>query len=399
MIVSNRDIKTIYFCQRKAKLEIQEEIKNKKRNLSNFLFTTEAFGCVLGVEADEIIDYENLKVKIKKSGKKISEYHMLEAAFIGYVVESNGRRLSEIVFESPHYSVSINWKSYVTKLLSMLSYFCNMTEFKVSKTHLCRLCKYSESCFHEMVSLENFSFLHGIKGRTVEKLHNLGISTLSELLNAEELLKKEFGQEKASKILHHVKSVAEKRPILFKTIDILPEGIYLDIESHTPFDFDYLFGILENGRYIPFLSSDISKERYIFENVVKFLEKRDTPIYHFHNYEVNRFKKLSKRYNIPISKSLISRFVDVYKIFLNNVALPLPSYSLKALARFFGFQWRTNLNGMIVVDYYEEYLLTKDKNILREILKYNEDDVRATEFIVKKLNALIENHANANRFK
>ncbi|MFN3691500.1 MAG: TM0106 family RecB-like putative nuclease [Fervidobacterium sp.] len=390
MIISNKDIKTIYFCPRKAKFDIEFEQSVGERSLSDFLFITEAFGCTLGVEVDEIISYEPLKIKIKKSGKKLTEYHMLEAAYIGYVIDSNGKEISEIIFESPYYSVSVNWKPYVTNLLFLFSYFCDSSDFKVNKTHLCRICRYSDRCFQEMVNLETLSFLHGISERSVQKLYDLGISNLYNLLDSEDLLKKELGVDRALKILFHVRSIVEKRAILFKPIYKLPEGLYLDIESHTPFDFDYLFGVLEKGRYIPFLSADISKEKYIFQNVIKFLDKRKVPIYHFHNYEVTRFKKLSKRYNIEIPKDLLTRFVDVYKIFLNHVAVPLPSYSLKALARFFGFQWRTNLNGMVVVDYYKEYLLTRDKNILREILKYNEDDVRATEFIVKKLNELIE---------
>ncbi|MFN3328522.1 MAG: TM0106 family RecB-like putative nuclease, partial [Fervidobacterium pennivorans] len=300
MIISNKDIKTIYFCPRKAKLDIEFEQSIGERSLSNFLFTTEAFGCILGVEVDKIISYNPLKVKIKKSGKKIAEYHMLEAAYIGYVVESNGKELSEIIFESPYYSVSINWKPYVTKLLSLFSYFCDSSDFKINKTHLCRICRYSDGCFQEMINIENLSFLHGISERSVQKLYDLGISNLYDLLASEELIKKEFGVDKALKILFHVRSIVEKRAILFKPIKKLPEGLYLDIESHTPFDFDYLFGVLENGRYIPFLSADISKEKYIFQNVIKFLDKRKVPIYHFHNYEVLRFRKLSKRYNIEI---------------------------------------------------------------------------------------------------
>ena len=385
MVISNRDIKTMYICPKKAKLDILQE----NRSLSNCIFTTEAFGCTLCVEVDEIISNEQIRVKVKKTGKKISEYHMFEGAFIGYVIESNERQVSEIIFESPYYSVSINWRPYVTKLLSMLSFFCEASEFKITKTHLCRLCKYSGECFHETANLDSLAFLHGVRGKTVEKLHALGITTLTDIMNFSEVLKKQFGEEKANRVIYHAQSIIEKRPIVFKPLQRLSDGIYLDIESYTPFDFDYLFGVLENDRYIPFLASEPSKERYIFENVVKFLEKRQKPIYHFHTYEVTRFRKLSKKYNVSLSKGLLSRFVDVYKIYTNHVALPIPSYSLKTIARFLGFNWRTDINGMTVIDYYREYIATKDKNLLREILTYNEDDVRATRFIVEKINDLI----------
>ncbi|MCX7653957.1 MAG: TM0106 family RecB-like putative nuclease [Fervidobacterium sp.] len=386
MIITNKDIKTLYFCQKKCKIDILSE----KRYLSNYDFATEAFGCTLCVDADEVIYGDKITIRMKKSGKRLSEYHMLEGAFIGYVIESNEKEVSEIIFESPYYSVSINWKPYVTKLLSLLSMFCETMEFKITKNHLCRLCKYAGECFHETVSLDSLAFIHGIRGKTVEKLRMISINNLSDIIVFEDAIRKEFGEEKANKLIYHAKSILEKKPIVFKPIQKLSEGIYLDIESYTPFDFDYLFGVLENDRYIPFLASEPSKERYIFENILKFLEKRQKPVYHFHNYEIARFRKLSKKYNIPISKSLLSRFVDVYKVYVNHVALPIPSYSLKTIARFFGFNWRTDINGMTVIDYYREYIATKDKEILREILKYNEDDVRATKFIVEHLNNIAQ---------
>jgi uncharacterized protein len=387
MIVSNQDIKTIYFCPKKAKLDIQGE----NRSLSDFLFTTEAFGCYLSIKIDEVFSSDPFVVKIYKTGRKISEYHMLEGAFIGYVLESNGVQVKDIVFESPHYSVSVNWRPYVTKMLSLISYFCEESEFKIAKTHLCRFCKYSDHCFHGSVNIDSFAFLHGVKGRTLEKLTNIGITSLKELIARASEIKKEFGEEKAMRMIYHAQSIIENRPIVFKAYEKLHDGIYLDIESYTPFDFDYLFGILENERYIPFLANNPTKEKYIFENVVKYLEKRQKLIYHFHNYEINRFKKLSRKYNIPVSKDLLSRFVDVYKIYSNHIALPIPSYSLKSIARFFGFNWRTALNGLAVINYYREYLATKNKAVLKEILIYNEDDVRATAHIVKKLNELNNN--------
>lgn len=103
-----------------------------------------------------------------------------------------------------------------------------------------------------------------------------------------------------------------------------------------------------------------------------------------------RFRKLSKKYNINLPNNLFGRFTDVYKIYSEYVALPLPSYSLKAIARYFGFNWRTNLNGLVVIDSYKDYIGTNDENVLSEILRYNEDDVRATAFLVERINQMRE---------
>jgi len=385
MVISSKDLKTIYFCPRKAKFEIKNREKNKKSLSSFATYQTDAFGCILIAEVDEIVSETPFIVKILKTGKKLSEYHMLESAFVGYVIESNGKKLDAIIIESPYYSVSVNWKPYVSRMLSMIGSFCETDEFRVMKTHLCRTCPFSSECFKEIVNSESLTFLHGVKGKTLEKLNSYGINTLKDVINMSPIVEQLIGKEKTKRLIVQAQSILENRPILIRPVPKISEGLYLDIESYTPINFDYLFGILDDGVYIPFLASDPSSESNVFKEVVKYISKTNKPVYHFHNYEINRFKKLARKYNVELSKSFFSRFVDVYKMYIDHVALPVPSYSLKSIARYFGFNWRTQLNGQLVVHSYAEYLATGDERILQEILTYNEDDVRATEFILKKL--------------
>ncbi len=385
MFISSKDVKTIYFCPRKARFEIRSRKYEELINNENSTFETDAFGCVLIAEFDEIVSENPFIVKIIKTGKKLSEYHMLESAFVGYVIESSGRKLESIIIESPHYSVSVNWRPYVTKVLSLVSTFCETDEFRVSKTHLCRTCQFSSECFKEIVGMESLSFLHGVKLKTLEKLHSYGINTLKDVLKMSHIIEEILGKERTERLVFQARSILENKPIIYKALPKLPPGIYLDIESYTPINFDYLFGILDNNTYIPFLALDTAYERDAFSQVVEYIYKSKKVVYHFHNYEVTRFKKLSRKYGINLSKTFFSNFVDVYKLYAEHVALPVPSYSLKSIARYFGFNWRTQLNGQIVVNSYAEYLATGDKRILDEILNYNEDDVRATEFILQKL--------------
>jgi len=48
------------------------------------------------------------------------------------------------------------------------------------------------------------------------------------------------------------------------------------------------------------------------------------------------------------------------------------------------------LNGFAVIDSYRDYIESNDENVLSEILRYNEDDVRATAFLVEKINQMRE---------
>lgn len=385
MVISSKDVKTIYFCPRKAKFEIRSRKQTSGLQSSGMNFQTDAFGCTLVADVDEVVSEKPLIVKISKTGKKLAEYHMLESAFVGYVIESCGKHLESIIVESPYYSVTVNWKPYVSKMLSMIGTFCETDDFRVVKTHLCRTCQYSAECFREIVNTESLTFLHGVKEKTLEKLKSYGIRTLKDVINMSPIIEELIGKEKTKRLVFQAQSILNNKPILIKPLPKISEGLYLDIESYTPISFDYLFGILDNGLYVPFLAPDPNHEEDTFKKVIEYISKSGNPVYHFHNYEVNRFKKLARRYNIELPKSFFSRFIDVYKLYVDYVALPVPSYSLKSIARYFGFNWRTQLNGQLVVHSYAEYLATGDERILQEILVYNEDDVRATEFILKKL--------------
>src|SRR3990167_2206172 len=61
------------------------------------------------------------------------------------------------------------------------------------------------------------------------------------------------------------------------------------------------------------------------------------------------------------------------------VVLPLCFYSLKDVAGYIGYKWDDpEAGGAESVVWYNEWLETKSDSVLKRILKYNEDDVRAT---------------------
>jgi uncharacterized protein len=64
---------------------------------------------------------------------------------------------------------------------------------------------------------------------------------------------------------------------------------------------------------------------------------------------------------------------------VNTVTFPVENYSLKTLANWLGFQWRdSNASGDQSVWWYDQWLETRDRNFLDLVLRYNEDDCRAT---------------------
>ena len=71
---------------------------------------------------------------------------------------------------------------------------------------------------------------------------------------------------------------------------------------------------------------------------------------------------------------------------------PLSSYSIKDIATYLGFKWRDKTpSGVLSIQWYNEYVRTKDKNMLNRIIEYNEYDCKATLILKDKLVELNSN--------
>jgi len=165
--------------------------------------------------------------------------------------------------------------------------------------------------------------------------------------------------------------------------------IYFDIESDPTEEIDYLLGVLikkgTKTEYKYFLAKDKADEERIWREFLNFLESlEDFVIYHFAHFEQQVFKRFGEQYGI--SRELEDKFknnsIDLWRTTIEAVILPLYFYSLKDVAKYLGFTWDSqDAGGAESVVWYNDFLKTKDTKILDKILRYNEDDVRATLFV------------------
>jgi predicted RecB family nuclease len=189
--------------------------------------------------------------------------------------------------------------------------------------------------------------------------------------------------------------ILRKKPIPYSQsvfLPIAPIELYFDIEAEPELNLDYLHGVLvidrynNTEKYYEFLAESAAEEGVAWE---QFLELMWTypiaPIFHFCDYEVKTFKRLAKLYNTPayLWKPVLKRFVDIHKYVTQKAIMPVESYALKPIARWLGFEWRdAKANGAQCVCWYDDWLKTGDRSILEAIVRYNEDDCRAT-YVVK----------------
>ncbi|MGQ4646673.1 TM0106 family RecB-like putative nuclease [Lyngbya aestuarii] len=279
----------------------------------------------------------------------------------------------------------------------------------------CSLCRWYSSCYAIAQSTKHISLLPGVTPTRYEDLQGLGIMTVESLAQSTiGNLEPVFEIKVASELLQQARSTVQGRAILRQasytaTIStestngkkpetlnedeevLLPTAsieFYFDIEAEPELNVDYLLGVLVIDRlnhtevFYPFLAEHPRDEALIWQNFLTLAELYpNAPIFHFADYEAETVRRLGSLYNTPPEqvKQLLSRFVDVHELVMDNVKLPVESYSLKHLARWLGFEWRdASMTGSQTVCLYDQWLETGDRSLLDAVERYNEDDCRAT---------------------
>jgi len=93
------------------------------------------------------------------------------------------------------------------------------------------------------------------------------------------------------------------------------------------------------------------------------------------------FDRLVTRHGAPdvIIQKFREHTIDLHQKTVDSVIFPLYFYTLKDVAKFLGYQWSdSEAGGAESVAWYDQWLKTGDRTFLDRVIKYNEDDVRAT---------------------
>ncbi|MEA5464182.1 TM0106 family RecB-like putative nuclease [Leptothoe sp. PORK10 BA2] len=270
----------------------------------------------------------------------------------------------------------------------------------------CDMCVWLNHCYEVAQEQNHLSLLPGVTLNRYRHLDKLGLTTVETLArNQPATLAQASGFELkvAEKLVHQAQAkmsgVAIARTDSNNNFTLSPQELpsapielYFDIEAAPDQDLIYLHGILvvnnqtQAETFIPLVAREPESEVTAwnqFQHVVAHYP--DSPIYHFCPYEAQTVRRLAERYGSIIDiDELLGRFVDIHKRIVDTVTLPIESYALKHIARWIGFEWRdSSANGAQSICWYDNWLESQDEQYLNDILKYNEDDCRAT-FWVKR---------------
>ena len=272
----------------------------------------------------------------------------------------------------------------------------------------CSLCHWHRHCYELAQSQQHLSLVPGVTPTRYQSLQNIGVASIESLAGAcPKHLGEVIGRDVASQLQQQAQSILENRAMLRLThqshpLPQIPTAtieLYFDIEAEPERNLDYLLGVLvvnhqdNTQEFNGFLAIDPENEEEIWQEFLKFIKQyKQAPIFHFSEYEVETIKRLAKCYQTPHRQimPLLSRCIDLHRHVVHSVTLPVESYSLKSLAQWLGFQWReVGAGGDQCVCWYDQWLKTGERHFLEMILRYNEDDCRATFHLKHWLTAFL----------
>ncbi|MEK7537294.1 MAG: TM0106 family RecB-like putative nuclease [Patescibacteria group bacterium] len=261
----------------------------------------------------------------------------------------------------------------------------------------CKRSPWFAICEEETKGCEDVSLIHGISQRDQRDFYELGIKTVRQLAETDlkQLQEKLEGwnYDKLIRVRNQAEVLVSGEPLIIQRYNFpkVENEIYFDVESDPTRGIDFLFGLLvkkqnrKTADFEYFLAKGKEHEKKLWEDFLEFLSKLENfVIYHYGYYEKHVLQRMEKRYGAPadLMRKFRENSLDLYNITTSSVILPIYFYSLKDVAGHIGYQWSDlGAGGGEAVIWYDQWLETGKKEFLKKLVRYNEDDVRATLLI------------------
>ncbi|HOB15703.1 MAG TPA: TM0106 family RecB-like putative nuclease [Defluviitoga sp.] len=357
------------------------------KNCGYFVPTYKRQGIYFNVNIEEIdvqANYESINddvVKISRLGNNFKKTYWLHIYAVYRYFEEKNIPIKRIVLETSNASYEVTPSDIILREKWIKKDFNNLK--KASKSHgsHCKFCKIKKACHLEFLEEGDLSVVPNFSQNLIKELKSMELDpVLIVKTNQIEKMDRKF-----RKPLYNLKSLLEDKIISLEKFDFPEDYIVFDVESYMRKDF--LFGFLENDKYIPFFLGN--NEAKVVKVMISYLSSKNKTLLHYDKSDIIALEKIGNRYpefRKKINK-IIANSLDLYEVISKNYTLPVVSYSLKDISKYFGYQWNTELNGFAVILEYRLYL-KGDKESLERIFKYNEEDCRATKWIVDQLVSL-----------
>jgi predicted RecB family nuclease len=309
------------------------------------------------------------------------------------------------------------WDVYQAKLAEARSIIVRETVCLGALASACKLCHWHSACSSELRTSDDLTLIPML-GRAIRDAMADQIATVADLaainpegfINGKKTTFPGVGPDRLRTFHERAKLLSDPngKPML-KAPVMLPRSHvehFFDIEVDPMRDFTYLHGIVErrggddaSERFIAFFAEDETpeSERQAFANSFAFLTADPTAtIWYYSKYERTLYRKLQARYPDVCSAEDIERLFDpartidlYFDVVMKATEWPTNDHSIKTLAKYLGFSWRdNNPSGAASIEWFDQWVQTRDPAIRQRILDYNEDDCKATRVLLDGIRGL-----------
>jgi len=276
----------------------------------------------------------------------------------------------------------------------------------------CLGCGYTDRCWAQAEKNGDVALVYCVDQNLARTLHSQGVRTRNELLasfDATSLseLKRPYGDREqrvgkaAERILRFADAMEKNQEIVLSAPGIPPHKNYVmfDLEGMPPhldeLDKIYLWGAQVFGENpsefkvsLSGFGADGDREGWIgfLENAKQIFDTYgDIPWVHWAPYEQTYLRRYVQRFADAegIAARVEANLLDLLTVTRESVVLPLPSFSLKVVEDYVGFERKqTEYGGAWAMATFIEATETSDeekrKELMDKIVAYNKEDLEAT---------------------
>lgn len=357
--------------------------------------------------AMQLAVYIDILIKLGYTDRKIGYIYDIDSDKVRYSLETPINLKTRETY----------WDRYLKRKQEVIDILNREIKTDPALGGMCKQCQWYSLCKNEVFKKDDLTkiFYMGRKDRDFIK-RDLKINTVKELadLDINEVMaikraQKDFGnnsylprigEKVLSDYIRRAKVYQDNKLLIRKKVNLPKKKyeLFFDIEDDPMQDFIYLHGVVQrvNGKeqYFSFVANNIDEEREAWGNFLKYIQslpENDFVLYYYSKHEKTAYNRLLDKYPGVTTPAFLDELfnekaVDLYDVVYNYTDWPLHSYSIKNIAQFLGFNWRDcNPSGAESIDWFNQYQKTKDTDILKRILEYNEDDCRATIILKDKI--------------
>ncbi|GIV04158.1 MAG: hypothetical protein KatS3mg015_2988 [Fimbriimonadales bacterium] len=282
----------------------------------------------------------------------------------------------------------------------------------------CGDCGFHDRCWQRAARDRDVALVSDIDQNLARVLHQQNIVSLNDLVGLPEsqlaAIERPWGKgtrrvgAQAKRILQCARALASGKELILSSPDVPKSANYaiFDLEGLPPhldeLEKVYLWGIQVFGEQSgPYRCATAGfgpdGDRQAWEEFIQiadeiFAQYGDLPIVHWSHYERTKLDLYMSRFGDRdgIAARVRQNLVDLLPITQKALVLPLPSYSLKVIEKYIGFQRKIpEANGEWAMAKYIEAVETEDAHsrdaVMEQIREYNREDLEASWAVLKWL--------------